>query len=76
MRTEEFKAKIPVPCYEDQEDQEIFLKLLREFEGAIDLHDLWTTTDEAKVYDMFQQYLGGDTLDTWVDLVVDENEAS
>ena len=46
--------KLQCPIYEDQEDQEFVLKLLREFQRAIERHNLWNLTDEAKVYDMFQ----------------------
>ena len=70
------KLKLSFPIYEDQEDQEIFLKLLREIQRAIERHDLWNLTDESTVYDMFQQCLGGDAPDTWFDIVVDEDEAS
>ena len=71
-RTQKFKFRFPI--YKNQENQEILLKLLREFQRQIDRNALWSTIGEAKVYDAFQQCLEGDALDTWFDVVQDEEE--
>ena len=69
------KVKLQLPVYEDQEKFEILLKLLREFQAAIDRYDLWTKGSDT-VYDFFQQCLRGDARDAWETSVTDEDEAS
>ena len=36
------KLVLQFPIYEDQEDMEILLKLLREFNRAVDRYQVWT----------------------------------
>ena len=74
--TDAEEVRFQFPIYEDQENSEILLKLLHKFTRAISRHDLWTTLGKEKVYDMFQKCLGGDALDTWVDIVQVEDETS
>ena len=70
------KLVLQFPIYEDQEDMEILLKLLREFNRAVDRYQVWTDFGDARVYDMFQNCLGGDALDTWFDIVIDEERVN
>ena len=50
------KVNLQLPVYEDQENFEILLKLLREFQAAIDRYDLWTKGADI-VYDFFNNVL-------------------
>ena len=68
------KVKLEFPIYEDQANFEILLKLMRNFKKTVDRYDLFTLLGEAEVYDKFQQCLGGDALDTWENLLTDEDE--
>lgn len=43
---------------------------------AVVRHDLWILTNESTVYDTIQQCLGGDALDTWVEIFVNKDKAS
>ena len=69
------KLKLQFPVHEDQEEQEFF-KLLRKVQTAVVRHDLWILTNESTVYDTIQQCLGGDALDTWVEIFVNKDKAS
>ena len=69
------KVKLQLPVYEDQENFEILLKLLRGFQAAIDRYNLWTREADT-VYDFFQQCLRGDAKDAWKISVTDKDEAS
>ena len=41
------KVKPQIPVYEDQENFKISLKLLREFQVAINRYDLWTKGEDT-----------------------------
>ena len=70
------KVKLEFPIYEDQENLELFLKLIRTFRKTVEAYDLFTLLGEAEVYDRFKQCLGGDALDTWEALLVDEDQVT
>lgn len=70
------KVKLEFPIYEEQENQEILVKLVRQFRKAVESYDLFNHLGGAEVYDKFKQCLEGDALDTWEAIVVDEDEAN
>ena len=41
------KLEFTLPIYDDQEDYEILLKLIREFCKAVDRYDLWVNIGDA-----------------------------
>ena len=68
------KLELTFPIYDNQEDYEILLKLLRDFNKAIDRYSLWVCVGEARVYDYFQRCLSGAALDAWTGVVDDEKQ--
>ena len=67
------KVKLEFPIYEEQKNQELLVKLIRQFRKAMEGYDLFTLSG---VYDKFKQCLDGDALDTWEAIVVDEDKKS
>lgn len=70
------KVKLEFPIYEEQENQELLIKLIRQFHKAVENYDLFTLLGEVEVYDRFKQCLEGDALDTWEAIVVDTDQAT
>ena len=68
------KLKMQIFFYKDQDILAILLKLLREFNSLIEHSNLWKVAGEAKVYNTFQSCLRQDALNTWVDIMVNEDE--
>ena len=68
------KFKFKFPKYESEENQEILLKLIREFYRQLTRNALWMTVGEANVYEAFQECLEGNALDTWLDVAQVEDE--
>ena len=60
----ETKWKLEFPIYVEKKNQELLVKLIRQFRKATKIYDVFTLLGEAEVYDQFKQCLGGDALDT------------
>ena len=61
-------VKLEIPKYNNEND-ELLLLTLQEFNDIVNTYDIFTHLDTAKVYDRFQRCLCGDTLDTWNSLI-------
>ena len=47
-----------------------------EFNRHVIRHNMWTAISEARVNDGFQPCLGGNALNTWIDVAISEDEVS
>ena len=68
------KIRLTFPIYDDQEEMEILLKLLREFFHALVRHEWWETAGETKVYRYFERCLVGNAVDMWINIVVTKDQ--
>ena len=48
------KVKLEFPIYEEQENQELLIKLIRQFKKAVESYELFKLLGEEEIYDKFR----------------------